>query len=533
MREGLRTGERVRAWKLFYSLLLYSGNDDANELAISSAGSVHAFLRQMNNEAHGARIARHPLHEPERRARPRQLLDAVGSRRADALRVPEPRFDRLVQTRRIQVRWSAPTNSKIYLNNNALLSEYTGANGVKTGYTHEAGWCLVASATRPRQTADRGRPRLAEHGCRRQAAPEPRFLPHVGRLPFRHGMRLPSLAAGTDLAVDLGTANTVVFRRGEGIVLFEPSVVAMDQQTGQVYAVGEKARQMLGRTPATIVATRPLRHGVIADFETTEQMLGHFIRRVGGSRLRRAVIVCVPSGLTQVERDAVVEATLAAGAREAHLIEEAMAGAIGAELPVEDAVASLVVDVGGGTSEMAVIALGGIVVSTSLPVGGYDLDDAIVRFVQDHHRLLVGHEQAERVKLEVGSALQGHARVAETEVAGRYMSTGMLARITLGEDEVRQALERPLNRIVTALKELLEQTPAQLASDIAGRGVTLVGGSTLLPGFPELLRGETGLPVSRDREPLTAVARGAGAALGELEALRRSDRRGRSRRSRR
>ena len=296
-------------------------------------------------------------------------------------------------------------------------------------------------------------------------------------------MRLPSLAAGTDLAVDLGTANTVVFRRGEGIVLFEPSVVAMDQQTGQVYAVGEKARQMLGRTPATIVATRPLRHGVIADFETTEQMLGQFIRLVGGSRLRRAVIVCVPSGLTQVERDAVVEATLAAGAREAHLIEEAMAGAIGAGLPVEDAVASLVVDVGGGTSEMAVIALGGIVVSTSLPVGGYDLDDAIVRFVQDQHRLLVGHEQAERVKLEIGSALEGHATVAETEVAGRYMSTGMLARITLGEDEVRQALERPLSRIVSALKELLEQTPAQLASDIADRGVTLVGGGALLPGF--------------------------------------------------
>jgi rod shape-determining protein MreB len=346
-------------------------------------------------------------------------------------------------------------------------------------------------------------------------------------------MRLPSLAAGTDLAVDLGTANTVVFRRGEGIVLFEPSVVAMDQQTGQVYAVGEKARQMLGRTPATIVATRPLRHGVIADFETTEQMLGQFIRIVGGNRLRRAVIVCVPSGLTQVERDAVVEATLSAGAREAHLIEEAMAGAIGAELPVEEAVASLVVDVGGGTSEMAVIALGGIVVSTSLPVGGYDLDDAIVRFVQDEHRLLVGHEQAERVKLEIGSALEGHAAVSQAEVAGRYMSTGMLARVTLGEDEVRRALERPLSRIVTALKELLEQTPAQLASDIADQGITLVGGGALLPGFGDLIRGETGLPVSRDREPLTTVARGAGAALAELDTLRRSQRRNRSSRRRR
>ncbi len=345
-------------------------------------------------------------------------------------------------------------------------------------------------------------------------------------------MKLPSLAAGNDLAVDLGTANTVVFRRGEGIVLFEPSVVAMDEQTGQVYAVGEKARRMLGRTPATIVATRPLRHGVIADFETTEQMLGQFIRLVGGSRHRRAVIVCVPSGLTQVERDAVVEAALAAGAREAHLIEEAMAGAIGAGLPVEDAVASLVVDVGGGTSEMAVIALGGIVVATSLPVGGYDMDDAIVRFVQEQHRLLVGHEQAERVKLEIGSALEGHAALAEAEVAGRYLSTGMLARITIGEDEVRRALERPLNRIVTALKELLEQTPEQLASDIADRGVTLVGGGTLLPGFAELVRRETGLPVSQDDEPLTSVARGAGAALAELDTLRRSQG-GRRRRRRR
>jgi rod shape-determining protein MreB len=182
---------------------------------------------------------------------------------------------------------------------------------------------------------------------------------------------------------------------------------------------------------------------------------------------------------------------------------------------------------------MAVIALGGIVVSTSLPVGGYDLDDAIVRFVQDQHRMLVGHEQAERVKIEIGSALAGHARVTQADVAGRYMSTGMLARITLGDDDVRQALERPLSRIVSALKELLEQTPAQLASDIADRGVTLVGGGALLPGFAELIHGETGLPVGRDPEPLTTVARGAGAALEELDALRRSQGRGRSSRRRR
>jgi rod shape-determining protein MreB and related proteins len=341
-------------------------------------------------------------------------------------------------------------------------------------------------------------------------------------------VRLAPLAPGADLAVDLGTANTVVFRRGEGIVLFEPSVVAMEEKTRQVYAVGETARQMLGRTPATIVATRPLRHGVITDFEITEQMLKQFIRRVGGSGLRRAVIVCVPSGLTQVERDAVVEATLAAGAREAHLIEEAMAGAIGAGLPVEEPVASLVLDIGGGTSEMAVISLGGIVASVSLPVGGYDFDEAIVRLAQQQHRLLVGQEQAERVKLEIGSAVRGAAGAGEAEIAGRELATGLLRRIGLGADEVRRALEHPLGRIVSALKDLLEQTPAQLASDLPERGVTLVGGGTLLPGFDELVRQETGLPVRRDAEPLTTVARGAGAALDELDTLRRSARRRRS-----
>jgi rod shape-determining protein MreB and related proteins len=335
-------------------------------------------------------------------------------------------------------------------------------------------------------------------------------------------VRLPSLALGADLAVDLGTANTVIFQRGEGIVLFEPSVVAMDEKTRQVYAVGETARQMLGRTPATIVATRPLRHGVITDFEITEQMLGLFIRRVGGGKRRGAVIVCVPSGLTQVERTAVVEATLAAGAREAHLIEEAMAGAIGAELPVAEPVASLVVDIGGGTSEMAVLSLGGIVVSTSLRIGGYDLDEAIVRLAQQEHRLLVGQEQAERVKLEIGSALEGHAAAAGADIAGRESTSGLLRRIELGADEVRRALERPLGQIIGALKELLEQTPAELASDLAERGLTVVGGGALLPGLAELLRQETGLPVRRDAEPLTTVARGAGAALGELDTLRRS-----------
>ncbi|HZQ04610.1 MAG TPA: rod shape-determining protein [Gaiellaceae bacterium] len=337
------------------------------------------------------------------------------------------------------------------------------------------------------------------------------------RAEFRSGgagaLRVPRFRRGPDLAVDLGTANTVVFRRGEGVVLFEPSVVAMDAQTGRVYAVGEDARLMLGRTPATITATRPLRHGVISDFETTEQMLRQFVRRVVGRRRPGLVVICVPSGLTQVERSAVVEATLAAGAREAHLIEEALAAAIGAELPVADAIGSLVLDVGGGTSEVAVTALGGIVVARSLQVGGYDLDDAIVRLLQHEHELLVGQEQAEQVKLEIGAAVEAASSRATTDVGGRDLVTGLLRRTTLGTEEVREALRRPLAQIVDALEELLEQTPEELSADIAATGIMLVGGGALLPGFDALIRRETGLPVVLDHEPLTTVARGAGAAL--------------------
>ena len=331
-------------------------------------------------------------------------------------------------------------------------------------------------------------------------------------------MRLPRRGARADLAVDLGTANTVVFRRDAGIVLFEPSVVAIDAQTGLVQAVGEEARRMLGRTPATITASRPLRHGVISDFETTEQMLRGFVRKVGGGRIRGAVVVCVPSGLTQVERSAVVEATVAAGAREARLIEEPLAAAIGAGLPVGEAVGSLVVDVGGGTSEIAVTALGGIVVSSSLQIGGYDLDDAIVRLLHEEQRLLVGQEQAERVKIEIGSAVEGAEGTepgAGAEIAGRDVLTGMLRRTIVSADEVRNALARPLAQIVEGVKELLERTPAELSADISSRGLTLVGGSTLLPGLDRLLRDETGLPVSRDPEPLLTVARGAGATLDD------------------
>jgi len=346
-------------------------------------------------------------------------------------------------------------------------------------------------------------------------------------------VRLGRRGTGRQLAVDLGTANTVVFRRGEGVVLFEPSVVAIDERSGEVQAVGAQARQMIGRTPAHIRATRPLRHGVIADFEMTEQMLRHFIRRVlGGPHSRTHVMVCIPSGITPVERNAVEEATRAAGAAHASLIDEPLAAAIGADLPVADSVGALILDIGGGTSEIAVTALGGLVVAHSIQVGGYELDDAIVRAAQQHEQLLIGQEQAERLKVEVGSAFAGYGRVSSGEVAGRDLLTGLLRRARFDEEQVRSALERPLAQIVEALKDLLERTPPELSADIAGRGVMLVGGGALLPGIDELIRRQTGLEVTIDDEPLTTVARGAGKALEELESIHPKRAANRGRRSR-
>jgi rod shape-determining protein MreB and related proteins len=336
-------------------------------------------------------------------------------------------------------------------------------------------------------------------------------------------VRLGRFYSGQQLAIDLGTANTVVFRRGEGIVLFEPSVVAIDELTGRVQAVGEQARQMIGRTPAHITAGRPLRHGVVADFEATEQMLRHFIRKVGAGRGSRAhVIVCVPTGITQVERNAVVDAARSAGALRAYLIEEPLAGAIGAGLPVGEPVGSLVVDVGGGTSEMAVTALGGMVVSHSIRVGGYELDEAIVRVVQQQAKLLIGHEQAEALKIAIGSAMKGTEEAGRGEVAGRDLVSSLLRRASIDALQVQAALAQPLAQIIDAVKDVLERTPEELFSDIADRGLTLVGGGSLLRGFDELLRREIGLTVTVAESPLTAVARGAGAALEELEALERS-----------
>jgi rod shape-determining protein MreB len=332
-------------------------------------------------------------------------------------------------------------------------------------------------------------------------------------------VRLRHARSARQLAVDLGTANTVVFRRGEGVVLFEPSVVAIDERTQTVQAVGAQARQMIGRTPAHIRATRPLRHGVIADFEMTEQMLRHFIQRVLGTRhLRTHVMVCVPSGITQVERTAVEEATRAAGAAHASLIDEPLAAAIGANLPVAESVGSLIVDIGGGTSEIAVTALGGLVVSHSIQVGGYELDDAIVRTVQQVDQLLIGQEQAERLKIELGSATPGAARAPAGQVAGRDLRTGLLRRATFGSEMIREALERPLAQIVVAVKDLLERTPPELSADIANRGLMLVGGGALMPGIDELIQHETGLQVTIDDDALTTVARGAGKALEAVTA---------------
>jgi rod shape-determining protein MreB and related proteins len=323
------------------------------------------------------------------------------------------------------------------------------------------------------------------------------------------------------LAVDLGTANTVVFRRGSGIVLFEPSVVAIDERTGEVHAVGAEARRMIGRTPANISATRPLRDGVIADFAVTEQMLRHFIRKVSGrGRSRAEVMICVPSGVTQVERNAVTRAALAAGATRAFLIEEPMAAAIGAGLPVAEPVGSMVVDIGGGTTEIGVTALGSLAVVHSIRVGGYQMDDAIVRSIQQRERLLIGQEQAETLKIEIGSATD-NAKVEDTaEVAGRDLSTGLLRRTVVTSAQVRSALERPLEQIVAATKDVLERTPAELSADLVRPGITLVGGGALLPGLDQLLTTETGLPVTIATDPLTTVAIGAGHALEELAALK-------------
>jgi rod shape-determining protein MreB and related proteins len=327
---------------------------------------------------------------------------------------------------------------------------------------------------------------------------------------------------GRDMAVDLGTANTLVYVRGRGIVLSEPSVVAIDQRTGDVHAVGVEAKRMLGRTPGTISAIRPLKDGVIADFDVTEQMLRHFIQKVHQHRFAHPrVVVCVPSGVTGVEKRAVEEATLSAGAREAHLIEEPMAAAIGAGLPVSEPTGNMIVDVGGGTSEVAVISLGGIVVSQSLRVGGDEMDEAIVSHIKKEYKLLIGQQTAEEIKLEVGSAFHLKEEV-QAEVRGRDMLTGLPKTVVLSSDEVRHALEEPVAQIIDAIRSTLDKTPPELAADIMDRGIVLAGGGALLTGLDERLRHETQMPTQLAESPLTCVAVGSGRSLEVLEVMNRA-----------
>ena len=325
---------------------------------------------------------------------------------------------------------------------------------------------------------------------------------------------------GRDLAVDLGTANTLVYERGRGIVLNEPSVVAIKQNTGGIVAVGAEAKRMVGRTPGNIVAIRPLKDGVIADFDTTERMLRYFIQKVHKRRFlaKPRVVICVPSGITGVEQRAVKDAGYAAGARKVYIIEEPMAAAIGAGLPIHEPTGNMVVDIGGGTSEVAVISLGGVVTSLSIRTGGDELDDALVQFVKKEYSLMLGERTAEEIKTTVGTAFPVPDE-SSAELRGRDLVTGLPRTIVVTAEEIRRALDEPLTRIVDAVKTTLDRTPPELCGDIMDRGIVLTGGGALLKGLDERLRHETGMPVIIAEQPLNCVVNGSGKCVEEFEAL--------------
>ncbi len=327
-----------------------------------------------------------------------------------------------------------------------------------------------------------------------------------------------------DLAIDLGTANTLVYVKGKGIVLSEPSVVAVrktDRDRSRVLAVGREAKMMLGRTPGNIVAIRPMKDGVIADFEITEAMLRHFIRKVHNRRslIRPRIIICVPSGITPVEKRAVRESAESAGAREVYLIEEPMAAAIGAGLPITEPICNMVVDIGGGTSEVAVISLAGIVYSKSVRVGGDKMDEAILQYVKRTYNLLIGERTSEIIKTTIGNAYPG-TESEFMDVKGRDLVTGIPKIININSDEVRQAIQEQIDSIVAAVKTALEQTPPELAADIVDRGIYLTGGGALLKNLDVLLHQETGLPIKIADDPLTTVVLGSGRALDNLNILK-------------
>lgn len=325
---------------------------------------------------------------------------------------------------------------------------------------------------------------------------------------------------GRDMAVDLGTANTLVYVRGRGIVLNEPSVVAVNQDTGGILAVGIEAKKMIGRTPGNIVAIRPLKDGVIADFDTTERMLRYFIQKVHKRSYlaKPRIVVCVPSGITGVEQRAVKDAGYAAGARKVYIIEEPMAAAIGAGLPIHEPTGNMVVDIGGGTTEVAVISLGGIVTALSIRVGGDELDQSIINWVKREYSLLLGERTAEEIKMAIGSAYQ-LANEYDAEIRGRDLATGLPKTITVTAAEIRKALEEPVNAIVNAVKGTLDKCPPELSSDLMDRGIVLTGGGALLKGLDERLRRETGMPIHIAERPLDAVVEGSGKCIEEFEAL--------------
>lgn len=325
-----------------------------------------------------------------------------------------------------------------------------------------------------------------------------------------------------DLGIDLGTANTLVYVKGKGILIREPSVVALRENREEVLAVGDEAKRMIGRTPGNIVAVRPMKDGVIADFDVTETMIRYFITKAHKrSRLvRPRIIICVPSGVTEVEKRAVLDAATHAGAREAYLIEEPMAAAIGAGLPVHEPTGNMVVDIGGGTTEVAIISLGGIVSSRSIRIGGDEMDEAIIHYIKRKYNLMIGERTAEEIKIEFGSAIKdGEEQIKE--VRGRDMVSGLPRTLEISSEEIREALEEPVNSILDAVRFTLEQTPPELSADVMDRGIILTGGGSLLKGLDKLLIKETQMPVHLADDPLDCVVKGTGIALEEIKSLKR------------
>jgi len=326
-----------------------------------------------------------------------------------------------------------------------------------------------------------------------------------------------------DIGMDLGTATTLVYLKGKGIVLNEPSVVAIDKNTRKVLAVGNEAKQMLGKTPTSIVAVRPLRNGVIADFEVTHQMIKYFIQKVTTKKtiLRPRIVIGIPSGITEVEKRAVHESAQQAGAREVWLIEEPMAAAIGADLPISEPNANMICDIGGGTTEIAVISLGGIVVSKSVDIAGDEMDEVIMQYFRRKYNLIIGETTAEEVKIKIGSVFPLKEEMV-MEVKGRDQSKGLPKTVTATSDEIRQALMEPISLIIDSIKQVLEETPPELSADLVDRGMVLAGGGSLLRGLCELIRQETELPVHRAADPLSCVALGCGKYLEILDKVKLS-----------